>query len=116
MTTLYKSKIIKFKFDKDPLQRRIFFLIFLEPLEMIFSQYKENCEVLLDYPNIGGEDVKYFVKKSIKNILNANIGVHIRRLISRFPGDGVKYISKLQSHCAKMTFSGKVGIIEFFSK
>ena len=24
---------------------------------MIFSQYIETCEVLLDYPKIGGEDV-----------------------------------------------------------
>ena len=40
--------------DEDPIQRRIYFLTFLESLEMIFSQYKETCEVLLDYPKIGG--------------------------------------------------------------
>ena len=54
LTTAYKSKIIKFKLDEDPLQRRIYFLTFVESLEMIFLQYKENCEVLLDYPKIGG--------------------------------------------------------------
>ena len=26
------------------------------------SQYTETCEVLLDYPKIGGEDIKYFSK------------------------------------------------------
>ena len=36
-----------------------------------------------------------------------NIDVHIKSFISEFPGYGLKYISKLQSHCAKMTFSDK---------
>ena len=39
LTTDYKSKIIRFKMDEDPLQRRIYFLAFVESLEMIFSQY-----------------------------------------------------------------------------
>ena len=50
LTTVYKLKIIRFKMDEDPLQRRIYFLTFIESLDMIFSQYKETCEVLLDYP------------------------------------------------------------------
>ena len=37
LTTAYKSKIIKFKFDGDPFQRQIYFLTFIESLEMIFS-------------------------------------------------------------------------------
>ena len=57
MTTAYKSKIIRFKMDEDPLQRRIYFLTFVESLEMISSRYTETCEVLLDYPKIGGDDV-----------------------------------------------------------
>ena len=40
LTTAYKLNIIKFKLDKDPLKRRIYFLTFVESLEMIFSQYK----------------------------------------------------------------------------
>ena len=60
--TAYKSKIIKFKLDEDPFQRHIYFLIFVESLEMIFSQYKETCEVLPDYPQIGGGNIKDFVK------------------------------------------------------
>ena len=45
-----KSKIIRFKMDEDLLQRRIYFLTFLESQEMIFSKYTETCEVLLDHP------------------------------------------------------------------
>ena len=43
--------------DEDPLQRRIYFLTFMESLEIIFSQYRETCEVILDYPKIGGDDI-----------------------------------------------------------
>ena len=41
------------------------------------------------------------------NILHTNIDFHSRRSIAEFPGDGVKFISKLQSHCANMNFSDK---------
>ena len=47
LMTAYKSKIIHFKLNEDPLQRRIYFPTFIESLEMIFSPYKENCELLL---------------------------------------------------------------------
>ena len=63
--------------------------------------------VLLDYPTIGEEDIKNHVKKAVRDIIHANIDVHSRRLIAKFPGYGVKYISKLQSHCANMTFSDR---------
>ena len=59
--TEYESKILKFKLDEDPLQHLIYFLTFIESLVMILSQYKEICEVLLDYPKIGGGDIKYYV-------------------------------------------------------
>ena len=75
---------------------------------MIFSQYKETCELLLYYPKIGREDIKCFVQKAIRNILHANIYVHIIRLIAEFPEDGVKLISKIQSHCANMDFDEKI--------
>ena len=45
--------------------------------------------------------------------MHANIDVHNIRLIDEFPGDGVKCISKLQSHCANITFAEKVGMPEF---
>ena len=79
------------------------------------SQYKEACKVLLDYPKLGGENIKYSVKNSIMNILHANIDVHRRILISYFPRYGIKCIEKIQSHCANMTFAEKVGMREFTS-
>ena len=82
---------------------------------MIFSQYKETFEVLIDDPKIGGEDIKDF-KKSIRNLLHANIDVHSRRLIDEFPGDGVKFISKLQSHFANMNFYDKSRYDRIFQK
>ena len=62
LTTAYKSKIIRFKMDEDPLQRRIYFLTFIDSLDMIFSQYRETCEVLLYYPKIGGDNVKDYLR------------------------------------------------------
>ena len=108
LTKAYKSKIIRFKMDEYPLQRQIYFLTFIDSLDIIFSQYRETCEVLLDYPKIGGDDViEGCAKKDIRNILHANIEVHSRRLIAEFPKDGIKCIKKLQSCCANMTFSLK---------
>ena len=72
--------------DEDPLQRRIYFLTFIELLDMIFSKYRETCQVLLDYPKIGKDDViEDYAKKDIRNLLHANSGVHSRRLIAEFP-------------------------------
>ena len=103
--------------DEDPLQCQIYFLTFVESLEMIFSQYKENVEVLLDYPKIGGDDIiEYYAKKAIRNILHANIDVHSRILIAEFPKDGIKCIEKLQSHCAKMTFSDQSRYYRIFQQ
>ena len=82
--------------DEDPLQRRIYFLTFVESLEMIFSQYTETYEVLLDYPKIGGDDIEDYAKKSIRDLLHANIYVHSRRFIVEFPKDGIKCIEKLR--------------------
>ena len=36
LTTAYKLEIIKFKLDEDPLQRRIYFLTFIDSLDMVF--------------------------------------------------------------------------------
>ena len=102
--------------DEDPLEIWIYFLTFIESLEIIFSQYKENCEVLLDYPKKGGKDITYYFEKAIRNLLHTSIDVHSRSLISEFPGGGLKCISKLWSHCANMTFSEKVDMIGFYNK
>ena len=94
--------------DEDPLQCWIYFLTFVELLEMIFSQYTETCEVLLDYPKIGGGDIiEDYAKKAIRNLLHANIDVQSRRLISEFQKKGIKCIEKLKSHCANMNFADK---------
>ena len=94
--------------DEDPLQHRIYFLTFIDSLDMKFSQYRETCEVLLDYPKIGGYGViEDYSKKAIRNLLHANIYVHRRRLIAEFPKYGIKCIEKLQSNCANMTFADK---------
>ena len=50
------------------------------------------------------------------NLLHVNIYVPSRRLISELPGDGVKCILKIQSHCANMTFYEKVDMIGFSRK
>ena len=95
--------------DEYPLQRRIYFLTFIDSIDMIFSHYRETCEVLLDYPKIGEDDaIEDYEKKAIINLLHANIDVQSRRLIAGFPKDGVKCIDKLQSHCANMTFADKI--------
>ena len=55
--------------DEDTLQSRIYFLTFVESLEMIFSQYTETCEVITDYPKIGGDDIiEDYFKQDIRNL------------------------------------------------
>ena len=39
--------------------------------------------------------------------MHANIDVHSRGLIAEFTKYGIKFIEKLQSHCANMTFDDK---------
>ena len=77
LTTAYKSKIIRFKMDEDPLQRRIYFLTSIDSLDMIFSQYRETFEVLIDYPKIVGDHaIEDYTKKDTRKLLHANIDVH----------------------------------------
>ena len=95
--------------DEDPLQRRINFLTFVDSLDVISSQYRKTCEVILDYPKIGGGDfIEYHAKKSSRNLLHANIYLHSRILIIEIPKDGIKCIKKLQSHSANITFADKI--------
>ena len=70
-------------------------MILIRPMPAIID-YIETCEVLLDYPKIGGNDViEYNAKKAIGNLLHANIDVYSRRLIAEFPKYGIKCIEKL---------------------
>ena len=76
---------------------------------MIFSQYTETCEVLLDYPKIGGDDViEDFAKKVSGIFCVQKIDAHSRRFIDEFPRDGIKCFEQLQSHCANMNFADKI--------
>ena len=88
----------------------------MESLEIIFSEYKETCGVLLDYLKIEGEDIKNYVRKAIRNILHANMDDHSRRLNAESAVDGVKFNSKRQSHCAKMAFADKSRYDSIFQK
>ena len=64
---------------------------------MIFSQYRETCEVLLYYPKIGGNDIiEDYAKKAIRNLFHANIDVHSRIFIAEFPKYGIKCFENLQ--------------------
>ena len=99
--------MIQFKLDEDPLQHRIYFLTFIDSLNMVFSHYRETYEVLRDYPKLEGEDIKDYAKMAIRKNLHANSCVHSRRLIAEFPDDGIKCMEKLQSHCANMNFADK---------
>ena len=83
---------------------------------MIFPKYTETCELLLDYPKIGGGNIKDFSRKDIRNLLHANIDVHSRILIAEFLGDEAKLISKIYSHCANMTFSDKIRYDRIFQQ
>ena len=71
---------------------------------MIFSQYTETCEVILDYPRIVVDAIEDYAKKFISNLYYEHIDVHSKIFIAVFPIDGIKCIGKLQSHCANMTF------------
>ena len=79
----------------------------------IFKKHR-TCEIIIDYPTIGGDDIEDYAKKAIRNILHANIDVHRRRLISEFPMDGIRCIGKLKSHCANLNFLIKVDTTGLF--
>ena len=85
LTTAFESKMIRFKLDEDPLQRRIYFLTFIDSLNMVFPQYIETYEVLRNYPKMEGENVKDYAKIAIRNLLHANSCVHSRRFMADSP-------------------------------
>ena len=41
LMTAYKSKVLKLRLDEDPLQRRIYYLTFMESLEAIFNSTRK---------------------------------------------------------------------------
>ena len=62
---------------------------------MIFSRYKETCEVLLEYPKIGGDDfIEDYARNAIRTFLHTTIDVHSRRFIAEFPNNGINCIER----------------------
>ena len=88
--------MIRLKLDENPLQRRIYFLTFIDSLNMVFYQYRETYEVLRYYQKTEGGNIKVYAKMDIRNLLHANSCVHSRRLIAEFPEDGIKCMENLQ--------------------
>ena len=102
--------------DEDPLQRWICFLAFVASLVMIFHSTQKLVKYFYIIQKKGGEDIKYFEKNAIRNLLHTNIGVHSRRVITELPADGIKCIEKLHSHCANMTVADKSRYNMIFQK
>ena len=47
ITDTHKSKVVKFKLDKDPLQRQLYFLSFMNLVKTVLSQFKETYMLLM---------------------------------------------------------------------
>ena len=63
--------------------------------------------LLMLYTFIEGEEIPDDAKQDTWNLLHAYTDVHIQRLIDKYPGDGVKAITRLQSQCENMNFASK---------
>ena len=99
--------MIRFKMDEDPLQRRIYFLTFIDSLNMVFHNIEKLMKCSENIQKWRRKYIKDYAKMAIRNFLHANSCVNSRRLNAEFPGDGIKCMEKLQSHCANMTFADK---------
>ena len=62
----------------------------------------------MDYQYIRGEEFPGYAKDTTWNLFHVYIDAHIQKLIDECAGDGVQAISRLQSQCTKMTFSGQI--------
>ena len=89
LTAVYKPKIINFKLDEYPLQRRFYLLSFMNLLKFVLSQFKETYMLITENPSIRGEDLPDYSKKATWKLLYAHIYEHIQRLIDEYTGDGV---------------------------
>ena len=47
-----KIKVIKFKLDEDPIQRRIYLLSFMNSLKIVLSNSSEEYMLLMEYSSI----------------------------------------------------------------
>ena len=110
----YKSNFGKFKFDEDPLQRRVYFLSFINSHKIVLSQFLETKIMLMDYPFIRGEDFPEYAKKAIWNLFHAYKYAHSQILNYEYQGDGIQALSMFQSQCANMTFAEKISYNKMF--
>ena len=62
ITSAYKSEVIKFKSDENPLQRREYLLSFMNSLRIGLSQFTETYMLLMNYPPIRREELPYYSK------------------------------------------------------
>ena len=60
LNTTLKSKVVRFKFYKDTLQCRFYFLSILNPINLLLSNISETYMLLMDYPYIRGEEIPYY--------------------------------------------------------
>ena len=95
LTTAFKSKMIRFKLDEDPLQRWIYFLTFIDSLNMVFPNIEKLMKCSDIIQKMEGGTVKDYAKQAIRNLLHVNSCVHSRILIAEFPEDGIKCMGKL---------------------
>ena len=105
LTDAYKSKVINFTLDEDPLQRRVYFPSFVNSLKIVLSQFKETYIVLMEYASIRGNDSLDYAKNATWNLFHSYIDAHSQILIDEYTVDGVQAISIMQQKCANMTFS-----------
>ena len=76
LTAAYKSKVVRFKLDKDPLNFRVYFLSLLNSLKIALSKFSETYMLIADYPFIRGEEIPDYAKKATCNLLHVYIYAH----------------------------------------
>ena len=89
LTDAYKSKVINFTLDEDPLQRRVYFPSFVNSLKIVLSQFKETYIVLMEYASIRGNDSLDYAKNATWNLFHSYIDAHSQILIDECPADGL---------------------------
>ena len=97
LTATYKSKIIRLKLDKEPLQHRVYLLSFMNSLKIVLSKFSEAYMLLMEYPFVGEEEIPDYNKNSTWNLLHAYIDAHSKILTNECPGYRVQYFSWFKS-------------------
>ena len=72
--------------------------------------------MLLDYPKIGGKDIKGYVRKENGNLIHEHIYFHSRSLIAEFPGDWVNEFQNFNHIVQTWIFLTREDMLGFSSK